>query len=149
MTASMSEQQTSKFSNGPIHCSSWCEEGDGHASAKFAADQWCRSIEGKVTVSLSAPWEMVDGSITPAQAVVYAGQDAGEAPHVGLVNHQDQSMDLTPAEARELARQLRHFAWVAEQDAQKRNAFEIGRDTGRLLDATGGMPEQARPARQG
>jgi hypothetical protein len=37
-------------------------------------------------------------------------------------------MNLTPWEARELAGQLTHYAWVAEQDGATRNAFELGRD---------------------
>ena len=74
---------------------------------------------------------MGDGTTQPATASVRAAQDPGKAAHVEVVNHNDQSMSLTPLEARELARNLNHFAWVAEQDPRERNAFELGRDAGR------------------
>jgi hypothetical protein len=126
----VSDQPANKYSSGPIRCASWCEERDGHPRETFARDQWCRSIDAPLTVSLHPPFETIDGGEAPAEARVYAAQDAGAAPYVTVVTHDDQGMNLTPTEARELARMLNHFAWVAEQDDRERNAFEIGRDYG-------------------
>lgn len=100
---------------GPVRCASWCQDGTGHAAQRLAADQYCYSIDGTVTVSLEPPDEVFDGPAIPAVARVYALQNPGESPFVALVNHEDYPTNLTPFEARELAKQLNHFAWVAEQ----------------------------------
>lgn len=121
---------------GPVRCASWCEDGDGHPLARFAADQWCRSIEGKIVTSHHEPWKMSDGTTTPAYARVYVAQDPGQRPRVDLVDYDDRGMELTPAEARDLAGMLVHMAWVAEQDEQQRNAFELGVDHGRMSPQT-------------
>lgn len=113
---------------GPVRCASWCEEGDGHREQKYAADQWCRSIEGKVMTTLYPAWETCDGETAQPYGVVQVQQDRGDRPHVMLLNPDDQGMRLTPDEAREVARLLNHFAWVAEQDEQKKLAFELGRE---------------------
>jgi len=100
---------------GPIQCRPWCEDGDGHPRELFAEDQCCTSVEGRFVVSREESWLMVDGSTRPASAAVCAGQRPGEAAHVAVVTHNDQGVTLTPEEARVMARQLVHFAWVAEQ----------------------------------
>lgn len=100
---------------GPITCTSWCETASGHADEVFAADQYCTSVSGNVALSGEEPWEMSDGTTRPAEARVYACQDPEQPAHVQLANHNDQGMGLSPAEARDLARQLNHYAWVAEQ----------------------------------
>jgi hypothetical protein len=47
--------------------------------AEVPADQWCHSVEAKIPASLH-----LDGA---ALALVYAGQDVDQAPHVTIVNH--------------------------------------------------------------
>lgn len=115
-----------KRATGPVRCASWCQDGTGHAAERLAADQYCYSIDGTVTVSLEPLVEVFDGPAIPAVARVYASQDPGEAPFVCLVNHDERGMNLTPTEARELAKQLNHYAWVAEEDQHRRDAFELG-----------------------
>jgi len=81
----------------------------------FRDDQWCTSIDGKVGASLSKPTTWDCGTTTPAEARVYASKDVDVAAVVTLCDPHDRALDLTPHEARDLARQLLHFAWVAEQ----------------------------------
>lgn len=122
MSTIVSEQSTTVRETVPrIECTAWCEVGDGHPSEIFAEDQWCRSVSAHTLVSLEDPEVMQDGSRQPAQSSVYASQDPGEAAHVVVVNHQDRAMRLTPDEARDQARLLQHFAWVAEQGEQARS----------------------------
>lgn len=131
MSTETVERTEPALSAGPIRCASWCADGTGHADEKYRDDQWCRSISASVVASLEAPAKWTDGTIRPAAAGVYAERQGSDvAALVTLVNHNDQGTELTPEEARDLAGQLVHFAWVAEQDGRERNAFEIGRDCG-------------------
>jgi len=108
---------------GPVACTPWCEEGDGHPD-EYVGDQWCMSIVGSVDCSLEEEWRYAGGVTGPAQTLVRAEKDHGgfghPAPFVVLTTPRDVAINLTPREARELMRQLGHFAWVAEQDGAER-----------------------------
>lgn len=131
MTA-VSRRTTPRKPVTPIRCASWCEDGDGHADARFAEDQWCTSADIEITTRLHEEWEMVDGAVEPARMKVYTRRDP-EAPAYAVVcTPEDAEIRLTPDEARQMAAALRHFAWVSEQDASLHNAFTIGADAQRL-----------------
>jgi hypothetical protein len=50
---------------GPIVCTPWCEDGDGHPNELFAEDQRCFSPSLRVELSEHPLIEMDDGSMRP------------------------------------------------------------------------------------
>lgn len=118
-TQHLGSPETTKHapSAGPIQCAPWCRQGDGHPEVPFLDDQYCLSVEGVVLASFEEPTLWCDGTIRPAYAMVYAEKPAAGPARVTLVDVNDRGMYLTPHEARDLASQLQHFAWVADHAA--------------------------------
>ncbi|RYC14556.1 DUF6907 domain-containing protein [Nocardioides zhouii] len=112
----------------PVRCASWCADGSGHAHQTHVEDQYCHSIMLDMAASLHVPQDA-------EPVTVYARKEPGEdTAYVVVRTPDDREMRLTVDEVQRLRECLEHMAWVAEQDAGARNAFEIGRDVGRDRD---------------
>src|SRR5690349_12971809 len=87
-------------------CAPWCAT---------HGDDSCYSVERETAITLHEPWDMSDGTTQSAQISARARRDAGSPTHVVLLTPDDDEVNLTPYQARELARSLEHYAWVAER----------------------------------
>lgn len=110
------------MSAGRIVCALWCVEGDGHPDAACRADQCCHGVQPKVVLGLEPGAPALPMETAPSDApgiTVYAYKEWHGLPHVRLnvfrehVNRYlsvDVDLDVTAAEARELARNLLEVA---------------------------------------
>jgi hypothetical protein len=83
-----------------------------------------------VSAILHAPVLWSDGTTRPVRTAVSVRREAGSTTPYVLVTPDEAEVRMTSSEALELARTLRHYAWIAEQDANARNAFDIGVEVG-------------------
>jgi len=107
-------QTTPTRAAGRIICTSWCQDGDGHAAAVLAADQWCWGPAVRIELPpyrfpLTDPH--TPGAIEDDTLDVFAArfpQDAGGFKHVVMLHHValDDEIRLTRSQARELAANL-------------------------------------------
>lgn len=71
-------------------------------------------METRISASLQKAWRYVSGSQVDATLEVLAERELdSSSPHVRLIGTEGDELALTPGEARDLARALNHYAWIA------------------------------------
>lgn len=108
----------------PVECAPWCENGDGHPTTFTRDDQKCWSRSQYIKLSLEPPVREADGEY-PQTIGAMARREADGSGHVYVhldgiklsgasipwpYNILDHCVQLTAAEAEELAEVLRKFA---------------------------------------
>lgn len=94
----------------PITCAAWCSHQDGHPDMRYAVDQRCATEEARVHLDLADR----DARNAHEYVGVYVQREGAAAtPHVYLHFDEDIGAELTPQEARRLARHLRRMAAMA------------------------------------
>lgn len=94
----------------PIVCQPWCELSNGHAEERIPEDQCCNGVEHRVDLHL---YEMVNHAGTGEGSgwqndylTVFATRAFNRDPAVFIGRGENAGMDLTLAEARQLAQEV-------------------------------------------
>ena len=93
----------------PIKCASWCIHQDGHPDLRHVGDQRCETEEHRTYLH-----QPIDRREYECVTAYVERQGAHAKPNLHLGFDGMSGVDLTPREARHLARHLRRLAMLAE-----------------------------------
>ncbi len=94
----------------PITCAWCCGHQDGHPGERHAVDQRCETEEARVHLDLA---DVAARNAYEHVGVYVEREGAAATPHVCLHFDDNIGVELTPPEARRLARHLRRMAALA------------------------------------
>ncbi len=97
-----------------VECEPWCRVGNGHTHEWHPDDQWCSSEQQRVHLTRHGLVKMSDGSHMRDWMALQLYREREGRPFVHLGHSDEIGVELTPAEALELARILTDLAETAE-----------------------------------